>query len=132
MGPAPIQALRQSRSQSFARPPDVVDPAIYFVEKPPRCGSIVCVFRLVSHPDRLTPFQQDDRVLTLDPNDWKPMSSVGAGVREIRIRDESGAFRVMYVVQAKDAVYVLHAFQKKSQQTARHDLDLARLRLQQV
>lgn len=68
----------------------------------------------------------------LDPSDWKPMSSVGAGVREIRIRDESGAFRILYVIQAKDAVYVLHAFQKKSQQTARHDIDLARARLQQV
>jgi phage-related protein len=53
------------------------------------------------------------------------MPTVGSGVREIRIRDETGAFRVMYVTKLDDVVYVLHAFQKKTQQTARRDLDLA-------
>jgi phage-related protein len=52
----------------------------------------------------------------LDPSDWKPMATVGAGVREIRIRDEAGAFRVLYVANVGDAVYVPHAFQKKTQQ----------------
>ncbi len=47
------------------------------------------------------------------------MTSVGPGVREIRIRDEAGAFRVLYVARIEDAVYVLHAFQKKTQQTAK-------------
>jgi phage-related protein len=61
----------------------------------------------------------------LEPSDWKPMPTVGSGVREIRIRDETGAFRVMYVTKLDDVVYVLHAFQKKTQQTARRDLDLA-------
>lgn len=49
----------------------------------------------------------------LDPDDWKPMTSVGPGVREIRVRDTSGAFRVLYVAQRAEAVYVLHAFQKE-------------------
>lgn len=51
----------------------------------------------------------------LDPDDWKPMGSVGPGVREIRVRDELGAFQVIYGASLRDAVYVLHAFQKKAQ-----------------
>ena|SRR5436190_15044575 len=65
----------------------------------------------------------------LDPSDWKPMRSVGAGVREIRIRDTAGAFRVLYVATLADAIYVLHAFHKKAQATAKRDLHLAALRL---
>ena len=64
-----------------------------------------------------------------DPSDWKPMPSIGAGVREIRVREASGAFRVVYLANLKTAVYVLHAFQKKTQATAKTDLDLARTRL---
>jgi phage-related protein len=63
-----------------------------------------------------------------DPSDWKPMKSVGPGVREIRVRDSAGAFRVLYVAMLADAVYVLHAFKKKTQATAKRDLDLAALR----
>ncbi|KIP99959.1 hypothetical protein RU07_17885 [Agrobacterium tumefaciens] len=68
----------------------------------------------------------------IEPSDWKPMTSVGQGVREIRIRDEAGAFRVLYVTKIEDAVYVLHIFQKKTQQTAKRDLDLAAARLRQI
>ena len=57
------------------------------------------------------------------------MKSVGPGVREIRIRDTSGAFRVLYVATRADAVYVLHAFQKKTQATAKREPDAAALRL---
>lgn len=60
------------------------------------------------------------------------MKAIGPGVREIRIRDKAGAFRVIYVVRRSDAVYVLHAFQKKTEQTAKKDLDLAAARLRQV
>ena len=60
-----------------------------------------------------------------EPDDWKPMATVGQGVREIRIRDADGAFRVMYVAKIADAVYVLHCFQKKAQKTSKTDLDLA-------
>lgn len=56
------------------------------------------------------------------------MPTVGSGACEIRVREESGAYRVIYVARFEDAVYVLHAFQKKSQKTARLDLDLAKQR----
>ena len=68
----------------------------------------------------------------LDPQDWKPMRSIGAGVREIRVRDESGAFRVIYLATIRESIYVLHAFQKKTQQTARGDIELAARRFRQV
>ncbi len=66
-----------------------------------------------------------------DPDNWKPMSSIGGGVREIRIYHE-GAFRVIYLTKSEDGVYVLHAFQKKNQKTAKRDIDLARTRLKQI
>jgi phage-related protein len=64
-----------------------------------------------------------------DPHDWKPMKTVGPGVREIRIRDASGAFRVIYLAAMDDVIVVLHAFQKKTQATAQKDIDLAATRL---
>ena len=60
-----------------------------------------------------------------DPSDWKPMNTVGAGVREIRIRDAIGAFRILYVAKFAQTIYVLHCFQKKTQATSKTDLDLA-------
>jgi phage-related protein len=60
-----------------------------------------------------------------DPDDWKPMTTIGAGVREIRVRGEAGAFRVIYVAKVADAVFVLHCFEKKSQRTSRLDTELA-------
>lgn len=57
------------------------------------------------------------------------MKSVGPGVCELRVRDRAGAFRVLYVATRADAVYVLHAFQKKTQATAKRELDVAALRL---
>lgn len=65
----------------------------------------------------------------LEPDDWKPMATIGPGVREIRVRESHGAFRVLYVTRIADVVHVLHAFQKKSQKTSRPDLDLAARRL---
>ena len=67
-----------------------------------------------------------------EPSDWKPMASVGPGVREIRVRDQAGAFRVVFVTNFGDAIYILHAFQKKTQETAKRDLDLATARLRQL
>ena len=60
-----------------------------------------------------------------DPGDWKPMTTVGAGAREIHIRDASGAFRVLYVAKFAETIYVLHCFQKKTQATSKADLDIA-------
>lgn len=62
-----------------------------------------------------------------EPSDWKPMPTVGLGVNEIRVR-AGGAFRLIYVARFSEAVYVLHAFRKKSQKTARADIELARRR----
>jgi len=62
------------------------------------------------------------------PTDFKPIASVGAGAYEIRVRDVAGAFRTVYVTKFDDSIYVLHAFQKKTQKTAKADLDLARRR----
>ena len=59
-----------------------------------------------------------------DPDDWKPMTTVGQGVREIRIREADGAFRVIYVAKFESAIYVLHCFQKKTQKTSREDIAL--------
>lgn len=68
----------------------------------------------------------------LEPENWKPFDTVGAGAREIRIRDASGAFRVIYVAKFAEAVYVLHCFQKKTQATSPHDRDLAESRYRSV
>jgi phage-related protein len=70
-------------------------------------------------------YQLDQIQRGREPDDWKPMNTVGRGVREIRIRDAAGAFRVLYVAKFDDAVYVLHRFQKKTQKTSKADLDLA-------
>jgi phage-related protein len=64
-----------------------------------------------------------------DPDDWKPMKTIGAGVREVRIRDDAGAFRIIYLATLPEAVLVLHAFQKKTQATSQRDIDLAASRL---
>ena len=66
------------------------------------------------------------------PDDFKAMPSIGAGVEEVRVADESGAYRVIYVARWADAVYVLHAFQKKTRATSRQDVEMARKRLAQV
>ena len=77
-------------------------------------------------------FQLDKAQHGHDPDNWKPMQTVGPGVREIRIRDAAGAFRVIYVTTFPDAVYVLHAFQKKPRRTAQRDLDTAAQRLREL
>jgi phage-related protein len=67
-----------------------------------------------------------------DPDDWKPMNSVGASVREIRIRDAEGIFRMMYVASFADAIYVLHCFQKKTHKTSQADIELAKRRYKEL
>ncbi|MBS4061555.1 MAG: type II toxin-antitoxin system RelE/ParE family toxin [Bacteroidetes bacterium] len=66
-----------------------------------------------------------------EPRDWKPIQSIGAGAKEIRIH-VLGEWRVIYVAKIRDAVYVLHAFQKKTQKTSQRDIDLARKRYKQI
>ncbi|MBU4525250.1 MAG: type II toxin-antitoxin system RelE/ParE family toxin [Proteobacteria bacterium] len=67
----------------------------------------------------------------LEPRDWKAMLSIGSGVKEIRVH-VLGEWRVIYVAKLSDAVYVLHAFQKKGQRTNKNDIELARKRFQQI
>jgi phage-related protein len=76
-------------------------------------------------------FELDAVQRGLEPSDWKPMTSVGIGVREIRIH-VLGEWRVIYVAKLADAIYVLHAFQKKTQRTRREDIELARRRYRQI
>ena len=64
----------------------------------------------------------------LQPNDFKPMPAVGPGVQEIRIWEDSGTYRVIYAARSKTAVFVLHAFQKKTRTTSKHDIEIARVR----
>jgi len=92
--------------------------------------------------DRLRDFPSDARQeagFQLDrvqagglPADFRPMPSVGAGVMEIRIRESNGAYRVFYVANRADRVYVLHCFQKKSQKTAKRDIELGQQRYKEL
>jgi phage-related protein len=63
-----------------------------------------------------------------EADDWKPMPTVGVGVNEIRVRDDSGAYRVLYVAKFEEAVYILHAFEKRAQKTSKSDIALAKSR----
>jgi phage-related protein len=68
----------------------------------------------------------------LEPTDWKPFDDAGAGVREIRIRDASGIYRVIYVAKFEEAIYALHCFQKKTQATSKQDRVIAAVRYRAV
>ena len=68
----------------------------------------------------------------LEPADWKPFDEVGAGTREIRIRESDGIYRVMYVAKFEEAIYVLHCFQKKTRVTSKQDKAIAAARYRAV
>ena len=67
----------------------------------------------------------------LDPDSWKPISSIGLGVKEIRIRKE-GIYRVIYLAKYAETVYVIHAFTKKTQKTEQKDINLAKERIKLI
>lgn len=67
-----------------------------------------------------------------EPDDWKPFPSVGKGAKEIRVVCDDGAFRVFYVVDRPDAIYVLHAFKKTTQKTEKRDVDLGKTRFKSL
>lgn len=91
--------------------------------------------------DRVSDFPEETRAVAgfelwevqqgKEPSDWKPMPSVGIGVNEIRVR-VGGAYRLIYVARFSEAVYVLHAFQKKASKTSKPDIDLARRRFREL
>ena len=82
-------------------------------------------------PRREAGYQLDRVQFGLEPSDWKAMTIVGRGVRELRIHQE-GQYRVIYVAKIDDAVHVLHAFQKKTQKTRKQDVEIARRRLKEI
>jgi len=66
------------------------------------------------------------------PRDFKPMPAIGKGVEELRVWDDSGTYRVLYTARLADAVYVLHAFQKKTRVTSNRDIAIAKERFSQL
>jgi phage-related protein len=68
----------------------------------------------------------------LQTEDFKPMTDIGAGVEEIRVWGSAGTYRVLYTARFADKVYVLHAFQKKTQQTLTPEKDVAKKRFKQL
>ncbi len=68
----------------------------------------------------------------LEPDDWKPFDDVGSGVKEIRIREDSGIYRVMYVAKFEEVIYVLHCFQKKTRTTSKRDKEIATIRYKAI
>ena len=79
-----------------------------------------------------TGFQLEQVQLGRDPDHWKPMHTVGAGCREIRISTGDGIFRVFYVTQFGDEIYVLHCFTKKTQKTSKKDIDTGERRYREA
>ena len=67
-----------------------------------------------------------------DPDSWRPMPRVGVGVNEIRVQGEDGWYRVFYVAKFEEAIYVLHAFQKKTHETPKREIDIARKRYSEM
>lgn len=68
----------------------------------------------------------------LQPTDYKPVSTWGIGVIEIRLTGEDGEYRVVYVARFDEAIYVLHAFDKKTQQTSPRDVNIIKARYKAV
>lgn len=81
---------------------------------------------------RAAGYQLDRIQRGLEPDDWKTIQTIGAGVRELRIRDRAGAFRVIYLATLPDRIVVLHAFQKKTQRTTRQDIAVATKRFREL
>ena len=97
------------------------------------CGdSLDCLREFPRGARREAGFQLDRVQRGQEPFDWKPMTTVGSGVREIRIRDDSGAFRILYVAKFADVVYVLHCFQKKTEATSMRGVHLAQRRYREL
>jgi len=90
------------------------------------------VLAFPDEPRRQAGFQLGKVQAGIEPDNWKSFDDVGAGTREIRIRESSGIYRVMYVAKFEEAVYVLHCFQKKTQATSKHDKEIAEARYRAV
>ncbi len=83
-------------------------------------------------PRREAGFQIDRVQRGLEPDHWKPIKTIGPGVREIRMSEAGGAYRVVYIATLPDAVYILHAFQKKTRATPKRDIAIAESRYREL
>ena len=90
--------------------------------------SLTCLREFPADAKHDAGFQLDKVQRGEQPDDFKPMPAIGKGVEEIRVRDDSGIFRVIYTARRAEAIYVLHAFQKRTQATAKRDIEVARKR----
>ncbi len=94
--------------------------------------SLKCLRNFPEDARQDTGYQLDKIQRGEQPDDFKPMPTIGKGVEELRVRDESGAYRVVYTARLAAAVYVLHAFQKKTQTTSKHDIEVAEARYSEL
>jgi phage-related protein len=108
--------------------------SIIFRMKPVRFlgDSLKCLRDFPEDAKQDVGYQLDKVQRGSQPDDFKPMPSIGKGVEEIRVRDEAGIYRVIYTARIADAVYVLHIFQKKTQATAKRDIDIAKERFAEL
>lgn len=90
--------------------------------------SLECIRQFPEDARHDTGYQLERVQRGKQPTDFKSMPSVGRGVEELRVWDESGTYRVIYVARFGEAVYVLHAFQKKTRATRPRDVEVARTR----
>ncbi len=90
------------------------------------------ILQFPAEPRKEAGFQLGKVQAGLEPDNWKPFDDVGAGTKEIRIRDAAGIYRVMYVAKFEEAIYVLHCFQKKTEATAKQDKAIAEARYRAV
>lgn len=96
-------------------------------------GSALSDLRDFPDPAKRESGYQIDKVQhSLEPDDWKPMETIGAGVKEIRVRDDSGVYRVLYVAKFEGTVYVLHCFKKKTPKTSNLDKATATKRYKEL
>lgn len=67
-----------------------------------------------------------------EPDDWKPMPSIGPGANEIRLQDANGWYRIFYVAKFLDAIYILGVITKKTNQTSQLDIDNAKAKYKEA
>ena len=94
--------------------------------------SLKCLRDLLGGARHDAGYQLDKVQRGAQPDDFKPMPVIGNGVEEIRVSSSSGAYRVIYVARQAEAIYVLHAFHKKTQATAKKNLEIAKRRFRQL
>jgi len=90
------------------------------------------ILKFPVEPRKEAGFQLGKVQAGLEPDDWKPFNDVGVGTKEIRIRDATGIYRVMYVAKFEQVIYVLHCFQKKTEATTKQDKAIAETRYRAV